>query len=135
MINGVRYSIPGDWCTVEADGTLTLLGRGSACINTAGEKVHAEEVEEALKLHPDVADALVFGVPDPKWGQAVTAVVELADPYALDEAAVRAFVRERLAGYKVPKRVFAVPRMFRAPNGKADYKGAAAWAAEQAAAG
>jgi fatty-acyl-CoA synthase len=131
-IGGVRYSIPGDWCTVEADGTLTLLGRGSACINTAGEKVHAEEVEEVLKLHPEVHDALVFGLPDERWGQAVTAVVELADPSGHDEPALRRFVRERLAGYKVPKRVLAVSRMFRAPNGKADYPAAAAWAAEQA---
>jgi len=131
MIHGVRYSIPGDWCTVEADGTLTLLGRGSACINTAGEKVHAEEVEEALKTHPAVVDALVFGLPDEKWGNAVTAVVEVEGPGALDEAEIRSFVRERLAGYKVPKRVLAVPRMFRASNGKADYKAATAWAGEQ----
>jgi len=133
MIDGVRYSIPGDWCTVEADGTLTLLGRGSACINTAGEKVHAEEVEEVLKTHPEVADALVVGLPDEKWGQAVTAVVQLDDPASQDEAAMRAFVRERLAGYKVPKRILAVSRMFRAPNGKADYKAAAAWAADRLA--
>jgi len=131
MIHGVRYSIPGDWCTVEADGTLTLLGRGSSCINTAGEKVHAEEVEEALKGHPAVTDALVFGLPDEKWGNSVTAVVELAEPDALDEAEVRSFVRKRLAAYKVPKRVLAVRRMFRAPNGKADYKAATAWARTQ----
>lgn len=130
VIDGVRYSIPGDWCTVEADGTLTLLGRGSACINTAGEKVHAEEVEEALKLHPGVHDALVFGLPDDRWGQAVTAVVACEDPSSFDETAVRSFVRERLAGYKVPKRVLAVSRTFRAPNGKADYRSTAAWAAE-----
>ena len=73
-INGVRYSIPGDWCTVEADGSLTLLGRGSNCINTAGEKVYPEEVEEAVKLHPDVVDCLVVGVEDEKFGQRVTAV-------------------------------------------------------------
>ncbi len=77
VIDGVRYAMPGDFCTVEADGSLTLLGRGSVCINTAGEKVHPEEVEEALKTHPDVEDALVFGLPDEKWGQAVTAVVQL----------------------------------------------------------
>jgi fatty-acyl-CoA synthase len=135
VIGGVRYSIPGDWCTVEADGTLTLLGRGSACINTAGEKVHAEEVEETLKQHPAVDDALVFGLPDERWGNAVTAVVTPSDPGAFDEDAVRGFVREHLAGYKVPKRVLAVPRMFRAPNGKADYKAAASWASDRIAAG
>jgi acyl-CoA synthetase (AMP-forming)/AMP-acid ligase II len=127
-IGGVRYSIPGDWCTVEADGTLTLLGRGSVCINTAGEKVYPEEVEEVLKTHPDVADALVFGIVDEKWGQAVTAVVELRSDAVFDEAAVRAHVRERLAGYKTPKRILQVERMFRSPSGKADYKSAAAWA-------
>ena len=91
----MRYSIPGDWCLVEADGTLTLLGRGSACINTAGEKVFPEEVEEALKTHPAVEDALVVGVPDEKWGQAVTGVVRLAPGHDLDEDGLRAHVRER----------------------------------------
>ena len=129
-IGGVRYSVPGDWCTVEADGTLTLLGRGSVCINTAGEKVYPEEVEEALKTHPDVEDALVVGVPDERWGQAVTAVVEPRQGTAFDEDALRAHVRGQLAGYKAPKRVLPVERMFRAPNGKADYKGAAHFARE-----
>ncbi|MEM7408933.1 MAG: acyl-CoA synthetase [Myxococcota bacterium] len=127
-IDGVRYSVPGDWCTVEADGTLTLLGRGSVCINTAGEKVYPEEVEEALKTHDAVEDALVVGIPDPKWGQAVTGVVSLRPGEAFDEAALREHVRTKLAGYKTPKRVFAVPEMFRAPNGKADYKRATAFA-------
>ena len=130
-IDGVRYSVPGDWCTVEEDGTLTLLGRGSSCINTAGEKVYPEEVEEALKTHDTVEDALVVGVPDEKWGNAVTAVVKLSPDAAFDEAALRQHVRERLAGYKRPKRVLSVPKMFRAPNGKADYKGALAFAKEQ----
>jgi fatty-acyl-CoA synthase len=121
---GQRWSIPGDVCTVEPDGTITLFGRGSGCINTAGEKVFPEEVEEALKLHPDVEDALVVGVPDDKWGAAVTAVIELRAGAAFDEPALRAHVRERLAPYKVPKRVIAAPTRFRAPNGKADYKGA-----------
>jgi fatty-acyl-CoA synthase len=88
VINGVRYAIPGDWCVVEPDGSLTLLGRGSACINTAGEKVFPEEVEEALKTHPDVEDALVVGLPDPKWGQAVTGVVRLYPDRAFDETAL-----------------------------------------------
>ena len=122
-IDGVRYSIPGDCCTVEADGTLTLLGRGSVCINTAGEKVYPEEVEEVLKTHPAVDDALVVGVPDEKWGQAVTAVVQLEPGMALDEADVRAHVRRRLAGYKTPKRVLTKDNLGRASNGKADYKG------------
>jgi fatty-acyl-CoA synthase len=120
-INGVRYSIPGDWCIVEADGTLTLLGRGSACINTAGEKVFPEEVEEALKTHPSVEDALVVGLPDEKWGQSVTGVVRLAEGASLDEDSLRAHVRRSLAGYKTPKRVVATDLSIRASNGKADY--------------
>ena len=121
-IRGVRYSIPGDWCLVETDGTLTLLGRGSACINTAGEKVFPEEVEEALKTHPAIEDALVVGVPDDTWGQAVTAVVQLTPGEGLDEEALRRHVRLHLAGYKTPKRVLVTDVSLRAPNGKADYK-------------
>jgi fatty-acyl-CoA synthase len=132
-IGGERYSIPGDWVIVETDGSLTLLGRGNACINTAGEKVFPEEVEEALKTHPSVEDALVVGLPDEKWGQAVTGVVTLADGAALDEAALRAHVRRSLAGYKTPKRIFLADRALRAANGKADYPAAKA-AAEAAAA-
>lgn len=121
-IDGVRYSIPGDWCTVAADGTLTLLGRGSVSINTGGEKVYPEEVEEVLKRHPAVDDALVVGVPDPRWGQAVTGVVKPANGAAFDEASLRQFVHDQLAGYKVPKRILATEDLARAPNGKADYK-------------
>ena len=128
VIDGVRYSIPGDWCIVEADGTLTLLGRGNACINTAGEKVFPEEVEEALKTHPSIEDALVVGLPDEKWGQAVTAVVDLAPGQSLDEAALKAHVRKTLAGYKTPKRIFLADRSLRASNGKADYGAAKACA-------
>ncbi len=123
-IDGVRYSMPGDNCTVEADGSITLLGRGSNCINTAGEKVFPEEVEEALKRHPDIEDVLVVGVPDEKWGQAVTAVIELRADARLDETGLRAHAREHLAAYKAPKTYIPVARMFRAPNGKADYKSA-----------
>ena len=86
-VDGVRYSMPGDFAIVEADGSFTLLGRGSQCINTAGEKVFPEEVEEALKTHPAIDDALVFGVADEKWGQAVTAVVEAHGPVDTDSAA------------------------------------------------
>ncbi len=120
--DGVRYAIPGDRCLVEADGTLTLLGRGSTCINSGGEKIFPEEVEEVLKTHAQVADALVVGVPDERWGQAVTAVVALAGNEYLDEDGVRAHVHDRLAGYKVPKRVLAADVPLRAANGKADYK-------------
>jgi len=120
-IAGVRYSFPGDWGIPEADGTLTLLGRGSNCINTAGEKVYPEEVEEAVKQHPDVIDCLVVGVDDPKFGQRVTAVAALEGGRATDAETIRAFTRERLAAYKVPKQLFIVDRVQRAPNGKADY--------------
>jgi 3-oxocholest-4-en-26-oate---CoA ligase len=127
-IGNVRYSIPGDFARIEADGTITLLGRGSNCINTAGEKVYPEEVEEALKTHPAVEDALVLGVPDETWGQAVTGVVRLANGMAFDEAALREHVRARLASYKTPKRILHAEVSLRAPNGKADYKGAREYA-------
>ena len=122
MVAGRRWSIPGDWATVEADGTVTLLGRGSACINTGGEKVFPEEVEEALKELDAVVDCNVVGLDDDRWGQAVTAVVELTAPGAADADELRAGVRERLAGYKVPKRVVLVDRVERSPNGKTDYR-------------
>ncbi len=122
VIDGRRWSIPGDFCLLHEDSSITLLGRGSVCINTAGEKVYPEEVEEVLKQHASVEDALVVGVPDDKWGNAVTGLIELAPGAVFDEAALRAHVRENLAGYKTPKRVLVVDRMFRAPNGKADYK-------------
>jgi fatty-acyl-CoA synthase len=121
VIDGVRYSIPGDWVRVEADGSLTLLGRGSNCINTAGEKVYPEEVEEALKHHESVADALVVGLPDDRWGQAITAVVKLQPGRVLEEPALKQFLRDRLAGYKVPKHILARDDLERAPNGKANY--------------
>lgn len=125
-IGGIRYAIPGDWCIVEADGSITLLGRGSNCINTAGEKVYPEEVEESLKAHPAVKDALVVGVPDDKWGQSVTAVVALAGPATEDE--LRAFVQSRIARYKAPKRILFLEDLGRAANGKADYKSIRAFA-------
>lgn len=128
VINGVRYSIPGDWCLVEADGSLTLLGRGNACINTAGEKVFPEEVEEVLKRHPAIEDALVIGLPDEKWGQSVTAVVEMSEGLRLDADEVQGFVRQSLAGYKAPKRIVVADRPLRSSNGKADYPAAKACA-------
>ena len=125
-IDGVRYSFPGDWARVEADGSLTLLGRGSNCINTAGEKVYPEEVEEAVKQHPDVVDCLVVGVEDEKFGQRVTGVASLRDGSDTDGEALREFARTKLAAFKAPKQLFVVDAVQRAPNGKADY----GWAKE-----
>jgi len=130
-IDGVRYSFPGDYATVEADGSITLLGRGSVCINTAGEKVFPEEVEEALKRHPAIFDSLVVGVPDERFGERVVAVASYQPGEHCDEAALIDFAREHLAGYKLPKRVLFVEHVQRAPNGKADYK----WARQVATAG
>jgi fatty-acyl-CoA synthase len=130
-IAGKRYSIPGDYAIVEKDGAITLLGRGSNCINTAGEKVFPEEVEEALKTHPAVEDALVLGVPDEKWGQAVTAVVTLVNGSKFDEEQLRRHVRAQLAGYKTPKRILVAAVHLRAPNGKADYKTVGEFARKQ----
>ena len=121
-IDGIRYSIPGDWCTVETDGTLTLLGRGSVCINSGGEKIYPEEIEEVLKIHPNVDDCLVVGLPDEKWGQAVTGIISLAGDAELDEAGLREHVREHLAAYKIPKRIITAEDPLRAANGKADYR-------------
>jgi 3-oxocholest-4-en-26-oate---CoA ligase len=119
---GRRYSCPGDYAMVEADGSLTLLGRGSVCINTGGEKVFPEEVEEVLKTHPAVRDAVAVGIPDEKFGEVVAAVVEPADGAEVDSADVIAHVRSKLASYKAPKQVVVVPTIGRAPNGKVDYK-------------
>jgi len=121
-IDGVRYSFPGDWATVDADGTLNLLGRGSQCINSAGEKIYPEEVEEAVKRHPEIVDCLVVGVPDEKFGERVTAVASVAEGASVSEEDVRSFTRERLSAFKVPKRVHLVDAVQRAPNGKADYQ-------------
>jgi fatty-acyl-CoA synthase len=108
---------------VEADGTITLLGRGSNCINTAGEKVFPEEVEEAVKTHPAIADCLVFGVPDEKYGQRVVGVASIAagqSSVAGDE--VIAYTKSKLSSFKVPKQLVVLDVVPRAPNGKADYK-------------
>ncbi|HVX17678.1 MAG TPA: AMP-binding protein [Acidimicrobiales bacterium] len=127
---GKRYSVPGDYAKVEADGSLTLLGRGSVCINTGGEKVFPEEVEEILKLHPAVADAVVVGVPDDKFGEAITAVVEAADGAEVREDDVIGFVKGKLSSYKAPKRVLTIDTIGRAPNAKVDYKRLKAYARE-----
>ena len=129
-IEGKRWSIPGDWATVAADGTVTLLGRGSVSINTGGEKVYPEEVEEALKLLDEVADANVVGVPDPKWGSAVTAIVELVPEASISDTELVDALRSNLSGYKLPKHVVRVDKLFRSPNGKSDYKWATKTATE-----
>ena len=123
-IGGVRYSFPGDMAMVAADGSLVLLGRGSQVINSGGEKIFPEEVEEAVKRVPGVLDCLVVGLPDERFGQSVTAVASLADGAATTEAEVIAGVKRDLAAYKAPKRVVFVSQVPRAPNGKADYKAA-----------
>jgi acyl-CoA synthetase (AMP-forming)/AMP-acid ligase II len=130
VVDGVRYSIPGDYAQVRADGSLHLLGRGSASINTAGEKVFPEEVEEALKTHPTVRDAVVVGVPDPKFGEMVVAVVEPTDAGIPREEDLVAHVKSQLAGFKAPRRVRVVPSLGRSPNGKLDYRRHAEEAAE-----
>ncbi len=124
VINGLRYSFPGDMARVNADGSLELLGRGSQVINTAGEKVFPEEVEEAIKRTEGILDCLVVGVDDDKFGQAVTAVASTTGDSTVNEADVIASVKAELAGYKAPKRVIFVDDVPRAPNGKADYKAA-----------
>ena len=131
QIDGETYSIPGDYATVEADGTLTLLGRGSVCINTGGEKVFPEEVEEVLKLHHAVHDSVVVGLPDDKFGEAITAVVELHPGRDADEDELVTHVKEQLAGFKAPKRVVTIDTIGRAPNGKVDYKRMKRFAADE----
>ncbi|HEX4181422.1 MAG TPA: AMP-binding protein [Caulobacteraceae bacterium] len=129
-INGERHLISGDHATVEADGTIRLLGRGNHCINSGGEKIYPEEVEEALKTHPAVQDALVFGVADARFGQAISAVVGLAPGAGAEGAELIEHVRGKLAAYKAPRRIAFTAKVPRAPNGKADYAGAKAVFAE-----
>jgi 3-oxocholest-4-en-26-oate---CoA ligase len=131
VIDGETYSIPGDYAQVEADGTLTLLGRGSVVINTGGEKVYPEEVEEILKEHPSVADAVAVGVPDDKFGEAIAAVVQAQPGEELNETELIAWVKSRLASFKAPKHVVPIDTIGRAPNGKVDYKRLKGYAADQ----
>lgn len=126
-INGVRYAIPGDFALVEEDGSVTMLGRGSVSINSGGEKIYPEEVEAALKGHPDVFDALVVGVPDPRYGQHVAAVVQPRPGTRPALAELDSFVRSEIAGYKVPRSLWLVDEVKRSPAGKPDYR----WAKEQ----
>ena len=128
IIKGIRYSFPGDFATVEKDGSIKLLGRGSVCINSGGEKIFPEEVEEAVKRHPSVYDCLVVGVPDERFGEKVIAVASPYEGEALNEADLILEARKHVAGYKLPKHIVIVAHVQRAPNGKANYK----WAKETA---
>ena len=121
-VDGERWALPGDIAIVEADGTIQLLGRGSLSINSGGEKIYPEEVEAALKAHPNVVDAVVVGVPDPRWGERVVAVVQPRTTGALDFEDVRHHCRARLASYKVPRDLVCVDEVMRSPAGKADYR-------------
>jgi acyl-CoA synthetase (AMP-forming)/AMP-acid ligase II len=133
-VDGKRYAVPGDLARVEADGTVTLLGRGNTCVNTGGEKVFPEEVEGALKSHPDVFDALVIGVPDERLGQRVAALVQPRDGRPVDLAALEAHLRGQIAGYKLPRSIWLVDAIGRTTAGKADYGWAHRYAAEHPAA-
>ena len=126
--DGIRYVIPGDFATVEDDGTITLLGRGSQCINTGGEKVYPEEVEVVLKEHPEVYDALVVGVPDERFGERIAAVIQAREGTSPTLESLQAMCRTKLAGYKTPRQIVIVDQMPRSPAGKADYRTAKALA-------
>ncbi len=121
VVDGKRYSIPGDYATVDHDGTIKLLGRGSATVNTGGEKVYPEEVESVLRQNGAVYDCVVVGIPDARFGERVVALVQVTDGYYTDEAELQAVCRHKLAGYKTPKRFLFVDSLNRAANGKADY--------------
>lgn len=123
-VDGTRYSVPGDFARIEADGKVTLLGRGSNCVNTGGEKVYPEEVEMAIKGHPAVYDTLVVGIPDATYGQAVAAVVELRDGATLELEELREYLRAHLSGYKLPRSLTVVDTIPRNATGKAQYPAA-----------
>ncbi|MCU7728033.1 acyl-CoA synthetase [Actinoplanes sp. KI2] len=133
-IDGVRYALPGDFARLEEDGTITLLGRGATCVNTGGEKVFPEEVEGALKTHPDVFDALVIGLPDDRLGQRVAALIQPRPGARVDLVAVEEHLRHQVAGYKVPRAVWLVAEISRTISGKADYRWAHEYAASHSAA-
>jgi 3-oxocholest-4-en-26-oate---CoA ligase len=129
-VDSKRWLLSGDLATVETDGTIAILGRGSLCINTGGEKVFPEEIEATLKAHPAVYDVIVVGIPDRRYGESVAAVVQLRQGSAVpDTTELDDHCRARLAGYKVPRTYAFVPQLKRSPAGKADYR----WARETAA--
>ncbi len=120
--DGKRYSVPGDFAQVEEDGSITLLGRGSVSINSGGEKIYPEEVEQAIKSHPNAFDAVVVGVPDDRWGSRVAAVVELRPETQLSLEELQEHCRQHIAGYKVPRELHKVDTIERSPAGKPDYR-------------
>jgi acyl-CoA synthetase (AMP-forming)/AMP-acid ligase II len=126
QVGGERWVLPGDFATVEADGRITVLGRGAVCINTGGEKVYPEEVEEVLKAHPWVMDAVVVGVPDERWGERVVAVVQPRPGRAVTLEELDHHCRPRIAGYKIPRLLRVVEKVARHPSGKPDYRWAKA---------
>ena len=128
--DGTLYVLPGDYALLEADGTITMLGRGSVSINSGGEKVFPEEVENALKSHPEVFDAVVVGVADERWGERVTAVVQPRDGTTPTLESIQHHCRQHLAGYKVPRQLTLVELMVRSPAGKSDYRWARRIAAD-----
>jgi acyl-CoA synthetase (AMP-forming)/AMP-acid ligase II len=129
-LDGDRWVVPGDMATIDADGMITVFGRGAVCINSGGEKIFPEEVEEVLKAHPEVEDAIVVGIPDDRWGQRVAAVVQPRASCSPAASSVDAHCRKHIAGYKVPKDFHFVSKVQRQPSGKPDYK----WARELAVA-
>ena len=131
VVNGMRYAVPGDHAKLAADGTIVVLGRGSVSINSGGEKIYPEEVEQALKHHPSVYDAVVVGTPNDRFGQQVTAVVQARAGEVPPEAELIEFCAHHLARYKLPKAVLYVDEMVRSPSGKADYRWAAKLAFER----
>jgi 3-oxocholest-4-en-26-oate---CoA ligase len=131
-VDGARYVVPGDYARLEEDGTITLLGRGNVSINTGGEKFFPEEVEEALKSHPAVFDALVVGVPDERLGQRVAALVQLRPERTIDFDELDSHVRQRIAGYKTPRSLWLVDEVGRLPSAKADYRWAKKYTEEHA---
>jgi acyl-CoA synthetase (AMP-forming)/AMP-acid ligase II len=124
-IDGERWVIPGDLATIEADGRITVFGRGSVCINSGGEKIFPEEVEAAIKAHADIVDAVVVGVPDERWGQKVAAVIQVRNGAEVTLAVIDAHCRTKVAGYKVPRLLRVVDQIVRHPSGKPDYRWAA----------
>ncbi len=127
-IDGVRFAIPGDHAFRQDDGTITLLGRGTACINTGGEKVYPDEVESRLKTHPSIFDAVVVGAADDRFGERVVALVQQRPDQVLDARELRAYLQAHLAGYKIPRAIVVVDEVVRSPSGKPDIR----WARDRA---